>query len=164
MLDDDETVHRIVVTVRAVSRESQNRKIEYFARLLTEAGLGNALSVDQYDEFADILEALSSRELVALLLLDEIERANRHLAGNSVQRTNQYWKEFRDKLMEAGVPQDELAGLWSRLPRTGLYMELTGTYLNYTGGQGVLTGTWDKFRLYVIDRDLNRREVDQAGS
>jgi hypothetical protein len=79
-----------------------------------------------------------------------------------VQRTSTYWKAFHDKMLEMGIPQDEHAGLLGRLTRTGLYTELTGAFLNNAGGQGVLTGTWLKFRDYVIDRDLGRRAAEQA--
>jgi hypothetical protein len=162
MLDDDEMVHRIAVTLRAVARESQGEKIACFARLLINGGIDQPIETDQYDDLVKILESLSLQELRVLQILDKLEKAHDGVAGNSVQRTSTYWTEFHDKLIEAGIPQDEHAGLLGRLTRTGLYTELTGTYLDYAGGQGVLTGTWVRFRRFVVDRELDRRAAAQA--
>ena len=68
-------LHAYYATLRASINTRREEKIRLFARLLVSPAQLTELSSETYEEFLQVLDDLSVRELQILLTLDEFERA-----------------------------------------------------------------------------------------
>jgi hypothetical protein len=161
-LDSDETAHRVMITLRAVSRERDSKKIECFAQLFRTAGMDDSFDGDIYQEFVQILEDLSPRELRVLIRLNKFKEAAARIDGDESVRSQTSWSDFHDSMTKMGIPLDQHAGVLQRLARTGLYKEIANMSLGGVGSSGTLTGTWKMFHQFVINADLERMEDGQV--
>ena len=147
-------------TIQAATRTRQKEKVALFGRLLANAYRVGQLATDAYEEYLEILDSLSVRELEILLLLKELEDANPPRpadspdgAENGLQRATRIWPEFeasvRQKLdIEPGLLRSMLA----RTARTGLYEVFYGAFLGYEGGKGTLTPLFAGFSEWLTSR------------
>jgi hypothetical protein len=96
---------------------------------------------DKYEEDLSIIDELGYKEFLVLLDLEELESKHPLESGmNVLMRARQFWPEFEKKCAEVvGIPEDQVDGYLQRLSRTGLYVPITGAFLDYAGGLGHLT-------------------------
>jgi hypothetical protein len=113
------------------------------------------LSDDTYEEFLDILDSLSLRELHILLLLKYYEDSHPHEIGengvmeNDMQRANRYWDSFEKEVeFKFGLKTEELKSALNRLRRTGFYDFLTG-YFDMSGKEGKLSPVFTQFTQWI---------------
>lgn len=140
LVQEVEFLHRFTAATRAALRTERAKKIRYFARLLS-ASVAESLDLSEYEEYLDILDDLSEREIAVLVLLSKYEAAEPCRPGeNELQRANRFWRAFLEDLeSELGISKEVADPILTRLNRTGLYETFTGSYFNYTGGKGKLT-------------------------
>jgi hypothetical protein len=135
-------------TARHVLTESRDAKIRLFARLFGQFVAGDFVTpIDIYEEHVLILDAISEREFMLLLLLHRHESKHPLQKGeNRLQRTTHFWAEMEhDAESEFGVNKESLQALLTRMSRTGMYQEITGGYTDYGGGRGYLTTEFEAF-------------------
>lgn len=150
IVQSDEFLHRFMITSRAVMAQGESEKLRLFANLLTN-GISNDLSTAEYEEFTQILEALSTRELHLLRLIDERQRSQPMERGKPAPASGEFWNRLIDEAAYSlSVTPAEIAAMLVRLTRTGCYMENPSTSWQY-GQQGYTTAIWRKFRKFVVD-------------
>lgn len=135
-------------TAQHVLTESRDAKIRLFARLFGEfLRRGCATPIDRYEQHLLLLDEISEREFTMLLLLERHEaRHPRQPDEIPLQRATRFWVGFEgDAEKELGIDGDVLQAMLGRLTRTGMYLEFTGAYLDYSGGRGYLTPIFTEF-------------------
>lgn len=150
-LQSEDFLHCYFSTARYALNSRRREKIKMFARLL-KASLDETgpSDVDEYEEFLEILDELTYRELRALALMDSFSTRPRTAGENDLQWTQSFWDEFENGLVEElGMPKDEVADFMNRISRTGCYEMFTGGYLSYTGGRGKLTPTYSRLKRFI---------------
>jgi hypothetical protein len=142
LIQSDSFLHAYFCTLRAAMNSRQHEKIQNFARLL-DSSLDPALHVseDEHEELLTLLEEITLREFAVLRDLRNRELAHpRRERENALQHARRYWKDFRSATVEAyGVPDESFNAFMARLERTGLYLRITGNYLDYAGDVGATT-------------------------
>lgn len=139
LLNSDDFLHRFFCTTKAVLTARRWEKIVLFGKLLN--GYKQAADPDEYEEMLQSLEQMSIRELSLLQILKTFELAQAWDRNqNELQSTRVYWHRFQAEACSAlQISKQELPGYLTRLSRTGMYCEFTGTYLDYEGGVGRTT-------------------------
>jgi hypothetical protein len=144
----DPVIHAAYITIEATLRTARRRKIRAFGKLLA-SGLRPDPKINleyEYEDYLKILDDLSIRELQLLAILSSFEQESagtEHM--NDLARADSFWESFeRQAIQELSIPspRDELTGLITRLGRTGMYEPIIGTYFDYEGGRGKLTGAY----------------------
>jgi len=151
LIENDDFIHCFFCTLKASMNSRRSQKIEMFARMLkASVTTDSLLSVDEFEEYLNILDELSYREMQILLTLYKFENQYPLQEGeNDLQRTHHFWDEFTKELVDVIlIPIDEVNSILTRLNRTGCYETVIGTYCGYTGGKGKLTPTF--YRLVKI--------------
>lgn len=157
LLAQDNGLHMVDVTLRAVVRTHREAKIDLLARLLAGAVRKEIddEAVDEHEEYLRIIDDLRPRELELLVILRGLETAyvpDPEWVGNKFAQVMGIWPEFQaEARQKLGIEEDELVGILARLNRTGLYRTLTGMALGYGGDQGATTVLFDRF-IAAIDR------------
>ncbi len=142
LIHSDNFLHAYFCTLRAAMNSRQHEKIRNFARLL-QSSLDPTLQVgeDEHEELLALLEELSVREFAILRDLRATELAHPCLEGeNELQHAWRYWGSFRKISVETyGIPDESFNAFMARLERTGLYLRITGNYIDYLGDIGTTT-------------------------
>jgi len=142
LIQSDSFLHAYFCTLRAAMNSRQHEKIQNFARLL-DSSLDPTLHVsdDEHEELLALLEEISLREFAILRDLRSRELSHPRQEGeNALQHAWRYWKDFKMATVETyGVPDESFNAFMARLERTGLYLRITGNYLDYSGDIGTTT-------------------------
>lgn len=155
VIQKEDFLHAYFSTLKAAVNTHKKEKIQLFARLLSTATKEKYLGNDIFDEFLDILDNLSIRELQILLILKYFEDAHPHKTKengemeNDMQRAVSFWENFETEVeAKCGLGTEELRAALNRLNRTGFYETLTG-YLDTTGGIGKLSPVFSQFAQWI---------------
>lgn len=158
---NEDFLHIFFITTRVVLQTKQTEKIKLFARLLAVGTTSlTTESVNQYEEYLDILDDLSAREFQVLLTLYRFEtETNLQPRENELQRATRFWNDFAQGVeRDIRIPRSQLSGFLTRLSRTGLYEPFLGSYIGYSGDKGRLTPNFREF-IRVIGVNYNSSEA-----
>ena len=152
LIQTEDFLHSYFCTLRAALNCRQREMIKNFARLL-DSSLDPMLQVssDEHEELLTILEEITVREFAILSDLRNRELAHSWKEGeNALQHALRYWGEFKTTIVEAyDVPAESFNAFMARLERTGLYLRITGNYLDYSGDIGTTTPLLARLILLV---------------
>jgi len=117
IIDSDDFLHAFFTTIKAVFATNREQKIRYFALLLKNATLGDCIdSIDQYEEYVQILDEMSYRELSILFILEK------YCSKKTEQGSSDAWKRVFDETERIyNIPREEIIAILTRLERTGCY-------------------------------------------
>jgi len=155
-LRSDEFVHKYMVTMKYVIDTQQKEKIEMFANIFKSSldSEKRIFNLNVYEDFSGILNNLSYREICALEIFERFynkKQIDEH--ENELQLIFKFWKEFEEKMeIELGVSKNSVENYMIKISRTGCYQEITGGFLDYSGGKGKLTPLYFELRDYVLEK------------
>lgn len=151
LIESEDFLHCFFVSWEAGVKARRREKTSLFARLLKSAFTENhPRNVDEFEEFASILDDLSFEEWRVLTILDSYSSTPRNSDQNNLIWSRTFWDDFREVVeKEMGIPQDEFTPFMNRLARTGLYDQIVGTYFDYEGGVGMLTARYHRLKIFV---------------
>lgn len=139
LIQTENFLHSYFCTLRAALNSRQREKIRHFARLLNSS-FDPTLQVtsDEHEDLLSILEEITLREFAILNDLMNREIAHPKKEGeNDLQHARRYWDDFKTATIQTyGVPAESFNAFMARLERTGLYLRITGMYLDYLGDVG----------------------------
>jgi hypothetical protein len=142
IIEREDFLHSYFCTLRAVVNSRHREKIRLFARLL-DSSLEPSLNVssDEHEELLSLLGEITLREFAILNILRNFELSTpRRQDQNELQNAWDYWDKFRaETIANYGVPVESFNAFMARLERTGLYLRITGNYLDYQGDIGRTT-------------------------
>jgi hypothetical protein len=153
-LKSDEFVHKYIITMKYVLDTQQKEKIEMFANIFKNSlnAENRIVNVNIYEDFSGILNDLSYRELCALSIFESFymkRKKNEH--ENELGFVFGFWNEFEEKMEnELAVSKASVENYMIKISRTGCYKEITGGYLDYTGGKGILTPLYFELKDYIL--------------
>ncbi|MBT2792196.1 hypothetical protein, partial [Paraburkholderia strydomiana] len=135
LLENNEFLHCYFATSAAALRTQRIEKIQSLARLLRSSTEdGKIATVDEYEEFLNILADLSHRELSVLVTLDRYEAQHPLQADeNDLQRANRFWEAFVQQIsQDFSIELREVDSVLTRLNRSGCYETFTGGFFDLT--------------------------------
>jgi hypothetical protein len=146
----EDFLHCFFATIRASRLTRQRQKIRLLGRLLTASFDPTAPpAVDRFERYLGILDEMTFEEIQLLSIVSKHEKAA-DPEGNPVQRTNRYWSALKAEASASlGLPEASIEPLLTRLSRTGLYQPITGAYLDYEGGRGMLTPLYEELATLI---------------
>jgi hypothetical protein len=113
----------------------------------------------KYDLFLSIIDNLTFIEYDILLILyahqNNTERksqkfGNRIDYDNDLQYSNSFWERFISEVNEKyGFEKYYVESLLSKATMTGFYLPITGNYLGYQGGQGLVSSVFKDFINFI---------------
>lgn len=152
VVKSNDFLHKYMITVNAVAKTNRKEKIEVFA-MLFKSSINNQgdFTVDLYEEYLNILDELSCREIYILAKLYKYENKYPLKTNeNDLQRCTKFWDEFINEIKsDLNITEDEIDAILTRITRTGCYKEIVGTYVGYMGGQGKLTPIFNKIQELI---------------
>ena len=154
LLKSHDFLHCYLLTIQLALNTRREEKIRVFARYLKNSlHEPRPSSIDEYEDYLQILDDLSYREMQALSLLDEFSDRPREPENSDLAWTESFWNEFEEKMAtQLAIPHAELASFMNRIARTGCYEMYTGSYWDYTGGKGKLTPMYVRLTKFVRER------------
>lgn len=160
LLESEDFLHCFFATTKAALNSRRSEKIKMFARLLNSTVEPNTfLNTDEYEEFLNILDELSLRELLILFTLDKYESKLTIKPEPGKTNLNEiipFWGEFENEIhLKLGVPKNEIDAALIRLVRTGCYELFTGEYMGGTQGKGRLTPTFLRLKTFLQEEHGN---------
>ena len=151
LIESEDFLHCFFMSWEAGVKARRREKTALFARLLKSAFTENhPRNIDEFEEFASILDDLSYEEWRVLTILDSYSSRPRDSDQNDLLWSLTFWEDFRSIVeQELEIPQDEFTPFMNRLNRTGLYDQIVGTYWDYGGGVGMLTPRFHRLKSFV---------------
>jgi len=151
LLESEDFLHAYFSTAKYALNTRRREKIRMFANLLKSSLIESEISdIDEYEDYLNVLDELSYRELLALNMLDKYSLIAKENGQNDLQRTGIFWEEFENRLsQELHISTEQVPDFMNRIARTGCYEMFTGSYLGYTGGRGKLTPTFKKLKQFI---------------
>ena len=112
----------VTKTKNAVDKLSNGDKVKFYGNLLVNGYLNDKdkISVDEFDEYLELINSLSYRELEYLSFFKEHSDKHRGIL------IYQHWEEF-SKEFENKFPKRDVYFVYKRLERTGFISEVTET-------------------------------------
>ena len=122
MVNDVEFIMGFAKTKNAVDKLSNGDKVKFYGNLLVNGYLNDKdkISVDEFDEYLELINSLSYRELEYLSFFKEHSDKHRGIL------IYQHWEEF-SKEFENKFPKRDVYFVYKRLERTGFISEVTET-------------------------------------
>jgi hypothetical protein len=138
----EDYIHKYALTIKYVLNTYRKEKIRIFAIIFRNSlyEKSELVDVDVYEEFIKILDELGYREIAALKIYESLITDPQIKNENELEQAFRVWDKFTEILeKDLKVPKEQAQSFMLRIARTGCYEEITGGYLDYTGGKGRLT-------------------------
>ncbi len=154
LINSEDFLHCFYATTNAALNTRRHEKIILFANLLKSAFAKHSpRDTDEYEELLGILDDITLSEWKALLLLDRYSHEPRAHNENILQWSIKFWKLFlSDVEQQLAMPREETTFFLNRIARTGLYEQIVGSYLDYSGGIGYLTPRFHRLKSFVEEK------------
>jgi hypothetical protein len=154
LLESEDFLHCFFATTKAALNSRRTEKIKMFARLLNSVIEPNSFfNTDEYEEYLNILDELSLREILILFTLESYESKLTTKPEPGKIKFNElipFWTEFENDIhTNLGIPKNEIDAVLTRLVRTGCYELFTGEYIGGTKGKGRLTPTFLRLKTFL---------------
>lgn len=122
MVNDVEFIMGFAKTKNAVDKLSNGDKVKFYGNLLVNGYLNDKdkISVDEFEEYLELINSLSYRELEYLSFFKEY--SNKYKGRLVHQNWAEFSREFRNKF-----PNKHIHSVFKRLQRTGLVNEVMET-------------------------------------
>jgi hypothetical protein len=164
LIHTEDFLHCYFCTLRAVVNTRQREKIRLFARLL-DSSLTPAIgtTTDEFEELLTVLDIITLREFAVLCGLREHEVQNPKKAGeNELQNAWQYWDKFKnDSTQKFSIPENAFKAFMAKLERTGLYLRITGGFMDYQGDVGRTTPLFARLLEFVGNSETQQSTVGE---
>ena len=122
MVNDVEFIMSFAKIRDAVNKLSNGDKVKFYGNLLVNGYLSekDKISVDEFEEYLELINSLSYRELEYLVFFKEF--SNKHRGSLEYQNWREFCDVFRNKF-----PNRDVYSVFKRLQRTGFISEVIET-------------------------------------
>ena len=152
VIQSHDFLHAFFATTKAALNTRRKEKIEMFARILSSfAAKSSEVSIDEYEDYLNVLDELSYREIVVLSILVKYEKTETFGSQFSASmRARSFWDAFiQEAAASLSVDRDEVESILLRLPRTGCYRVFDANYRDVFEDSGRLTPFYYKLKELV---------------
>jgi hypothetical protein len=160
VIQHDDFLHAHFATLKAAVNSKRAEKCALFARLLKGGLEQNALGSDAFEEYLNILDDMSMREIAIVNLMRQQEKAfeqafndpQRPDSGINQPNPEQFWAKFEEAVAnQHGLDGERLMAALTRITRTGLIEEKRGS-LAYLEGKvrWQTTTTFRDLALWIL--------------
>ncbi|MBA3868788.1 MAG: hypothetical protein H0X30_06515 [Anaerolineae bacterium] len=159
IIKKEEFIQAFILIHRGAIRTRRIEKIQRFARILLTGIQSDNLESDDLEEFINILDGLSNRELKLLKLLKKWEdRFPLQVTTENHKLQYQfpkYWNDFETEAEnQLGIKATDLPAKLASTTRTGLYNTSLGPIYGLQPGQGLLTPRFSEFIRWIDNETL----------
>ena len=160
MVNDVEFIMNFAKTLEAVNRLATIDKVVYFANLLKNSYFSSEkIDNSKFEEFFDVINSLSYRQMHALAILSNIENNPEpyidKAIGEKGYSPDRYWGSFKKELEnKLGIETDHVYSIMKSTERTGLFTMYNG----FSFGPvevGELTPYFKEFAKRVLTANFN---------
>lgn len=165
LIEKEDFLHSYFATLRAILNTRQREKIRLFARLLNSSLAPTfGPTTDEYEEFLSVLEATTLREFAVLRDLRTYELKHvRTAEENELQNAWKFWDQFKSSSVRTyGIPDEAFPAFMAKLEWTGLYLRITGGYMDYGGDIGRTTPLFARLLELVSDSRAQQAHASDA--
>ena len=122
MVNDVEFIMSFAKTRNAVNKLLNGDKVKFYGNLLVNGYLSerDKISTDEFEEYLELINSLSYRELEYLVFFKEF--SNKHRGSLEYQNWREFCDVFRNKF-----PNRDVYSVFKRLQRTGFISEVIET-------------------------------------
>ncbi len=155
LLQSEDFLHSYFATIKAATNSRNREKIKMFARLLKSASTTDLLAnTDEFEEYLNILEDMSYREISVLFKLYLLETSTPMTdEEGDYKRAEKFWDQFVNDLdSELGIGKSEVLDTLQRLERTGCYEKINAFWGN-DKGVGHLTPSFYRLKEIIMAKD-----------
>jgi len=155
LIKSEDFLHCYFSTLRAALNTRQREKIRMFAKLLNSSlTQPNPASADEFEELLAVLDMVTLREVGVLNDLRKNELHHPPKAEqNEVQNARHYWDNFRkETIQKFFIPENAFTAFMAKLERTGLYLRITMTIMDYEGDIGKTTPMFARLLEFIKNR------------
>jgi hypothetical protein len=148
----EDYIHKYTLTIKYVLNTYRKEKIRIFAIIFRNSlyEKSELVDVDVYEELIKILDELGYREIAALKIYESLITDPQIKNENELEQAFRVWDKFTEILeKDLKVPKEQAQSFMLRIARTGCYEEITGGYLDYTGGKGKLTPLYFTLKRFI---------------
>jgi len=142
LIESEDFLHCYFCTLRAVLNSRRREKIQMFAKLLTSSVRQPDLDLgEEFEELLNVLDMVTLKEFGVLSDLYKFERQHPPTEDeHEVTNARRYWDKFRKEVsLKYSIAESEFTPFMARLERTGLYLRITITVMDYDGDMGRTT-------------------------
>jgi len=151
-IKSEDFLHKFFITTKTALNTRRREKIKLFARLLLSSLKEDLIkSIDEYEEYLEILDDINIRELYILVTLEKyLNNYPKLTTENELQEVNKFWDSFSQEIIEKlKISKEEFKAFLTKLQRTGCYAAIAGTYFDYDGDKGNLTPFYYKLKELI---------------
>lgn len=148
----EDFLHKFYISYKAAINTRRREKIKMFARLLKSSLSKEAINnVDIFEDYLNVLDELSYREIKALVLLDSFYETPKTKDENEFKWTQKFWDDFEVELQEEiNIPKELINDFMTRITRTGLFRTLDEYIWSDKESEGILTPSFKHLKKYAI--------------
>lgn len=156
LIQQEDFLFAIEAVARASLRARRDEKIHLFARLLLNACQDDNLGSDAFDEYLNILDSLTIRELKVLKLFKiHQENFTADYLNNPQVDKQPYWEAFsKEAEKQLNIPKEHLTSILASTSRTGLFELYPVGSLSGRGvfGSGQTTPRFEDFKKWIREK------------
>ena len=152
LISTEDFLHFYFATLRAAINTRQREKIRMLARFLLSGLRSNfEPSADEYEELLGILDAITLREFGVLYDLYNYEQKSpKNVSENELQNATRYWPQaIAEVTKKYDIPRDSIEAFLAKVERTGLYLRITGGFIDYNGNIGRTTPLFKRLLEFI---------------
>ena len=154
LINSEDFLHCYFSTLRAVLNTRQREKIRMLANLLDSSlSQPDPASSDEFEELLAVLDMVTLREFRVLYDLRKNEiRHPPEAEENELQNALHYWDNFKkESIQRFSIPENAFTAFMAKLERTGLYLRITGGFMDYQGDIGRTTPLFERLLEFIKD-------------
>lgn len=165
MVNDVEFIMNFAKTLEALNRLAKNDKVKYFANLLKNSYFcGDKIDNNEFEEFFEVINNLSYRQIQVLTILHNIENNPEPYIDKSISEKEympkRYWSSFKKELEDKlHIRQDDVYSIMKSIEKTGLFTMYNG----FSFGSievGTLTPYFKRFAKRVLAISTDSKSMD----
>jgi DNA-binding ferritin-like protein (Dps family) len=146
-LESEEWFDLVLKALESAARTRDSEKIRMYSKILRNSVIQDKHKTHSPEDYLMVLAELTPREvqLAKVIYIQQKE-------GPGENENELHWassKGWKNLAVESHLEGEDLPFLLKRLERCGLIREITGTYLDYTGGVYAITDVFRKMMRYI---------------
>lgn len=151
--------------VKYTCNDMNDEKIRYYVKILKDSLISTEEGRKYNYDYMDILGKISIQELY---ILKEFYLQQKDISlpiKEQIEERNGLREEYvlePSKLEKYGIKEEEIPFSCKRLESTGLISEITGTFINYTGGSYYITPNLKDLMKKLDIEDINKKITNKS--
>ena len=151
--ESDEGIDLLLKAFDAAIKTRNEEKLALYSKILRGASETKNKETNMGESFLTVLTELSIEEIQLAKILYEMQKSKPKKLENELIWVSGAWEHLPEKCTP--IIRDNISFYLKRLERTGLIYEITGGYINYSGGIYIISDTFIKLMEFLGGIDVS---------